>query len=182
MQSTCRSYAWLSLVSPSTRLGLSADTVRRRVRTDQIPHRADERGRYVVIVSDADPMQLHASPRQDADARVLEREMLHATTLAAAEPRRGDELAATVALLREQLEARAKAEEELRVLLLRQTEQPTRLLPTPQTEPLTDETPPTPATEKKPIGATAKLTPEPSRSEKDGARGWSGSAKRRASL
>jgi hypothetical protein len=75
--------------------------------------------------------------------------------------RRGEELAATVALLREQLEARAQAEEELRVLLLRQTEQLTRLLPAPHAEPLPDETPPTPATETKATEATAELTPEP---------------------
>jgi hypothetical protein len=170
MQSTCRSSAWLSLVSPSTRLG--SDTVRRRIRTNKF-RIADERGRYVVIVSDDDPIQLHVSPRQDADARVLEREVLHATTLAAAERRRGDGLVSTVALLREQLEARAKAEEELRVLLLRQTEQLTRLLPAPQAEPLTDETPPTPATEKKAIGATTKLVPEPEQlPQRKGWRSW----------
>jgi hypothetical protein len=68
--------AELSIAEYATRLGLSADTVRRRIRAGQILHRADERGRYVVIVSDDDPMRLHVSPRQDADARVLEREMV----------------------------------------------------------------------------------------------------------
>jgi hypothetical protein len=74
MQEFCM--AELSIAEYATRLGLSADTVRGRIRAGQILHRADERGRYVVIVSDDDPMQLHVSLRQDADARVLEREMV----------------------------------------------------------------------------------------------------------
>jgi hypothetical protein len=162
----------LSIAEYAARLGLSADTVRRRIRADQIPHRADGRGRYVVIMPDEDPMQMHAMPRQDADAHVLEREVLHATALAAAERRHGDELAATVALLREQLEARAKAEEELRVLLLRQTEQLTRLLPAPQAEPLTEEVPPAQATEAKATGDTGDPVPEPEQPRRKGWRSW----------
>lgn len=89
-------------------LGVSLDTVRRRARLGLIQARRDEHGRYLVELPD----EVAAEPESLApDARLAQ-------------------ALETAALLREQnvglqaqLDARTRAEEELRVLLLRQSEQ-----------------------------------------------------------
>jgi hypothetical protein len=64
---------------------------------------------------------------QGDDVAALQRELLHAREMAEAERCRGDELAAA-------LEAANRGQDELRVLLLRQSEQLTLLLPAPRGE------------------------------------------------
>jgi len=56
----------LSIAEYAVRLGVSADTVRRRIRAGQIPARTDARGRYVVIIPSEAAEVLHAVPTQDA--------------------------------------------------------------------------------------------------------------------
>jgi hypothetical protein len=118
----------LGIPEYAAHLGVSADTVRRRIRAGEIPARRDARGRYVVLVPDEEADELQAAPMQRDDVVVVRRELLHAQELAEAERRRGDELAIA-------LEAANKGQDELRVLLLRQSEQLARLLPAPREEP-----------------------------------------------
>jgi hypothetical protein len=139
-----RRVAELSVADYAVQLGLSSDTVRRRIRAGTIPARSDAQGHYIVLIPDDDaPTPLHAVHGvqvQETDvyaephaAETLRLALLHARELAEAERRRADEQGVQLAMLREQLAAHTKGEEELRALLLRQSEQLARVLPAPRT-------------------------------------------------
>ena len=111
----------VDLVTAARRMGLGVDTVRKRLGRGQLRGEKVE-GRWQVFVEPEDTGRSRNEP-DTGRTDVLE--------LLASERRRADELAGVVEVLRQQLEARNKAEEELRVLLLRQSEQLARLLPAP---------------------------------------------------
>jgi hypothetical protein len=99
--------AELPLVQAAMVLGVSVDTLRRRIHAQQVSARQDERGRWLVEVLDpeesTDPLEMDAA----APTRDGELEALH-------------EL---VAVLRDQLDARTREVSELHVLLQRAQQQ-----------------------------------------------------------
>jgi hypothetical protein len=104
--------AEMTMAEAAEALGVSLDTIRRRVRRGIYPVRRDERGRNLVDVhghAGAVPVQ---TPVQGDTGELL-----------AAERRRSDEMAAQVETLRRQLEAANEGQRELRILLFRQSEQ-----------------------------------------------------------
>jgi excisionase family DNA binding protein len=160
----------MTMAEAAETLGISLDTIRRRVRRGELPHRRDERGRNVVNITDEEPVQLPVQLPVHARA---DDALVHVQELLAAIELRGDLLAAEVETLTHQLEARTTAEQELRVLLLRQSEeierqseQLNRLLPPPRTaEP--DEPQPTPAPRApQPAPAPAQAAQQPQRRRK----------------
>jgi hypothetical protein len=82
----------LSIAEYAARLGISADTVRRRIRAGQIPARSDARGRYVVTIPDEEAGDLHTAPMQSEDSAALRRELVHAREIVALERQHGEDL------------------------------------------------------------------------------------------
>lgn len=95
-----------SIPEAAARLGVSVDTVRRRVRSGRLPATRDARGRYVVELPDGSPAPPPPAHAGDVDALL-------------AEVRRQREvLEAQLAAQERHLEAHMAAEADLRRLLL----------------------------------------------------------------
>jgi excisionase family DNA binding protein len=121
----------LTIAEAAAQLGVSVDTVRRRIKSGRLASHVDPAGRLLVAV---EPAAEGAPPGADARTDLLRQELDHTRAmleevrrqrdeLATAERSRADALASEVDVLREQLTAANEGQRELRVLLLRTNEQ-----------------------------------------------------------
>jgi excisionase family DNA binding protein len=178
----------MTVTQAAAALGVSDDTVLRRIRRGDIEAARDRRGRWRVVVgppnespagNTADAVQpaepaVQVAVHEDDVAVQLRRDLAHAHELLEAERRQITVLTEQVADYRTQVAARSKAEEELRVLLLRQSEeierqseQLGRLLPPPRTVAESDERRPAPTPQ--PVQPSpAPASPQPLRRRKQG--------------
>jgi excisionase family DNA binding protein len=115
-------------------LGVSVDTVRRRVRLGQLTAHRDPTGRSLVAVPAAPllPTEIERLSQQDREQLLaLRRDNVHLSALVEELRRQQARLEQHSATLREQLAAAIEAQRDLHRLLARAQDQISRLLPVP---------------------------------------------------
>lgn len=124
----------VTLEQAAIALGVSVDTVRRRIRLGQLTAHRDATGRSLVAVSAAPtlPADVERLRQQEREQRAsLLRDNAHLNDLVDELRRQQVQLEAYNAVLREQLGAASEAQRELHRLLANAQKQISRLLPTP---------------------------------------------------
>jgi excisionase family DNA binding protein len=106
----------LTIAEAATALGVSVDTVRRRIRRGDLRARRDEHGRYLITL-EMDSAETPAAKRARGAEAETERELTHTREVLAEVRRQRDQLEQQVAALQEQISAAATERSELRQLL-----------------------------------------------------------------
>jgi len=109
----------LSIAETAVRLGVSVDTIRRRIRRGELSARQDGRGHYVVVLEDgeagtAPPL---SSGTVEGELGRVRLELAHAEELLIEVRRQRDQLEAQVTAQHDQLSAAEEERHELRILL-----------------------------------------------------------------
>lgn len=128
----------LTIPEAAAALGVSVDTIRRRIKAGELPARTDERGRYRVTVEDAPDWMMADAYRADAtgidagEAERLRLELEHARELLDAERRHNETLRTQLEHAQHAQQRDAEERGELRRLLGNAQMQLAGLLPAPR--------------------------------------------------
>lgn len=116
----CIRMPWVTIPEAAAAMGLSSDTIRRRIKTGELVSQRDPRGRYLVEVEDLASVDARLESDQLAGAQVdpaIALELEHTRELLEEVRRQRDMLETQVEAQQKQIEADAVERAELRQLL-----------------------------------------------------------------